>query len=1248
MNSLHSVMNHWTVWAETPTALRIGSTLLHFLWQGAAIAILAWIILAALRQARPQTKYAALLTMFCLASALPVVTFIVLQPDSSVATGESTDAAHESGPRVNLGIIEQSETAPGATDRAIPVTLGVVNSYVNRPSLSVTVASEATVSPVASPPPAGTFLAQWLRTHRPWVVAFWLCGVLVLSVRLTIGLVGAELARRRKIAAVAEPVQQIVHRLAERLQIRRAIRVFESTLAEVPTLVGWLRPVILLPASAITGLTPSQLEAILAHELAHVRRNDAIVNLLQTVVETLLFYHPAVWWLSRRIRQEREHCCDDVAVAVCGDRVAFARALTAMEELRAAPRWALAASGGSLVERVRRIVGRPQVAPGGRLSVLGLVAAAGVMAAIAIYEAPAEDKTSGHSVVRADDVPVDLNESADNSLFDLAANSGPIPFDAVVARVEGRPIRVRDVLAEYGPILRELNSSVVPSERGKHVLEMLRNRLPDYVDQALMVHAVKSRLNGELLEKVEQQLDEEFEKYFEEVRRTMNVDTLDEVDANLASQGLDRSAMRRLFGNTQLARQYLQTSVGNPTPTDDELQKAYRARETEFTEPGQVRWQQIVIVFKKHTNREGAKEVADQALAALEAGQSFDDVAGQFSDGPDPAGGGRWDWTRIDSLAPELQEPLSTLAIVESASGLIETSDAFQIVQPLERREAHLRPLAEVREQLVQELKLDKQKAEAERVLKDLRSQYAVETIFDGEQESPPEAPKKPQETAPVQPVVQPKPAKKAIQSIRVLNTRGEPVAGAKVVPNGYSVSGSTLSVDETWFPAVTTDAEGRATIVCTKPEILDQLTRSQKIAGFFADLFSVEPAPSYWESVFLQVEHPDHPTWWNSVFVDRSGQEGKVILADSSTIEIRAKRADDGKPVTRLVPTFGGHWTTGIDWSEQDGLLTVRKVDLSSEQSPRWMVVVHVPEQGPAMFSEPVDLKQVAAEKVSLTLAMRDAVRVEGRLDRTIDVPIQNARVVGLSVLGVPDKGIWAWSSAAEVRDDGTFVIESVPPDMTLQLVGLCDGWITRSTTREEFKDYAWHDGFWSRYPAVDDRTTSLIPRLYYVQNRTVKLVLPMERTGSCEVAVVDDEQNPIEGASVIFNPNVQWFNWGSNIVGTGSDAMAYHRQRLATGKDPRGEYSPISAGTFMSRTDARGLATVRGLPPCSDSTFTVARDTYVNRDGPQLVLGIGVGLQTVKIEPGKTSRTTVHMLKDANPVRQAAKEDSAVAPVD
>jgi hypothetical protein len=117
--------------------------------------------------------------------------------------------------------------------------------------------------------------------------------------------------------------------------------------------------VILIPAGALINLSAQELEAVLAHELAHIRRFDYVANLLQSAIEALLFYHPAMWWVAKRIRAERENCCDDLAITACGDRVMYARALTALEELRSGyPQFAMAATGGPLLDRVRRLLGK--------------------------------------------------------------------------------------------------------------------------------------------------------------------------------------------------------------------------------------------------------------------------------------------------------------------------------------------------------------------------------------------------------------------------------------------------------------------------------------------------------------------------------------------------------------------------------------------------------------------------------------------------------------------------------------------------------------------------------------------------------------------------------------------------------------------------------------------------------------------------------------------------------------------------
>src|SRR5205823_13809579 len=194
----------------------------------------------------------------------------------------------------------------------------------------------------------------------PGIAIAWLVGVAMLLARMAGGWWHVRRLHRIAFATSSCRWQSSCRRLAYRLGLPAAAHVVESAFVDVPTVVGWLRPAILLPIAAVASLSPSQVEAILAHELAHIRRHDYAINVLQTLVETLLFYHPAVWWLSNRIRTEREHCCDDVAIAVCGDPVSYARALAELETFRSASAsMALAATGGSLRDRVRRILRMP-------------------------------------------------------------------------------------------------------------------------------------------------------------------------------------------------------------------------------------------------------------------------------------------------------------------------------------------------------------------------------------------------------------------------------------------------------------------------------------------------------------------------------------------------------------------------------------------------------------------------------------------------------------------------------------------------------------------------------------------------------------------------------------------------------------------------------------------------------------------------------------------------------------------------
>ena len=313
----------------------LGWALIHFLWQGAALAVLLGVVLAITRSTAARTRYALSTVTLVAMLVSPIVTVARLYQPAAVATIPSIQ--------------------PPSVSDAVPVGQPAPHRAAPAPSVGVVITNAAT-QPGG---PEVVELSAWLEPALPWLVVAWIGGVLLLSVRLAHGWIAARRLRTNGTRSVPVALQGVLVRLVARLRVNRPVRLLESLLVEVPAVIGWLRPVILVPTSALTGLTPQQLEVLLAHELAHVRRHDYLVNVIQCVIETLLFYHPAVWWVSRRVRDEREHCCDDLAVQVCGDPELYVSALVGMERIRsAAPRLALAATGGggSLLHRVRRLI----------------------------------------------------------------------------------------------------------------------------------------------------------------------------------------------------------------------------------------------------------------------------------------------------------------------------------------------------------------------------------------------------------------------------------------------------------------------------------------------------------------------------------------------------------------------------------------------------------------------------------------------------------------------------------------------------------------------------------------------------------------------------------------------------------------------------------------------------------------------------------------------------------------------------
>ena len=335
-------MNAIQILSAQPWVGRLGSTLLHFLWQGILIA--AVYAVARYRARAAKSRYLLGCAALAVMAAAPFITWSLLAP-----------MAEQRGA---VPVI-----APGAAAtmfRSVPITFSEVPHAVPAPFL-------------------------------PWVVAVWIAGAVAFWLRLIGGWILAQRLRFRLTRSAPGEWQQTLDRLRTRIRVSRPVRLLVSALIETPAVVGWLRPVVLVPVGALSGFPPEQIEALLLHELAHIRRHDYLINVFQNIVEAVLFYHPAVWWISGHIRAERELCCDEAAVSVSGDAIAYARALADLESARPAHlKTVMAATGGSLKRRIASLLGQPH--PASRtLSGPGIVAAAMLLAvtALAVWGQPA-------------------------------------------------------------------------------------------------------------------------------------------------------------------------------------------------------------------------------------------------------------------------------------------------------------------------------------------------------------------------------------------------------------------------------------------------------------------------------------------------------------------------------------------------------------------------------------------------------------------------------------------------------------------------------------------------------------------------------------------------------------------------------------------------------------------------------------------------------------------------------------------
>lgn len=300
-----------------PILRALGWVLAHSLWQGALAALILLLLLPGIKSARNRFL-AAYLTLSGIFLAAIGTFFWKYEPNNLVS----------------------------------PLASSEKNSFL-------TDFLPGTVVPEITP---AEQLGQWIDANHTLIVALWLAGLMFFLFRLGSGLWGLHQLRTRKLQLPDSRWPDLLKQLSDRMGIRRSVILLESGLVRAPITLGWLAPLILLPIGMVNRLTIAEVEAVLAHELAHIARRDWFFHLLQAFVESLFYYHPAVWWISGIIHRERENACDDAALALTGNPIAFAKALVQVQEL-ATPTLSMALGGKrhSLLERVRRILNQAPV-----------------------------------------------------------------------------------------------------------------------------------------------------------------------------------------------------------------------------------------------------------------------------------------------------------------------------------------------------------------------------------------------------------------------------------------------------------------------------------------------------------------------------------------------------------------------------------------------------------------------------------------------------------------------------------------------------------------------------------------------------------------------------------------------------------------------------------------------------------------------------------------------------------------------
>ncbi|MEZ5942151.1 MAG: peptidyl-prolyl cis-trans isomerase [Planctomycetaceae bacterium] len=308
----------------------------------------------------------------------------------------------------------------------------------------------------------------------------------------------------------------------------------------------------------------------------------------------------------------------------------------------------------------------------------------------------------------------------------------PLVMTDVVARINGKPILAGDILEQYAGRLKEAEKQL-PPRKYREIQEMLIERdLGRYVETTLMAESIRSKLKEEQITAIDGQLDKFFEMQVQEMMKQAEAPTLMDLEAKLQEQGMSLATMRKLFGDRQLASEYVKQRLGDAPPfTPEELKAQYAKQMDQYTTPAQVKWQQLQVSTNRPGGEQAAFKVIQQAFAEMNNGADFDAVVKKYSDGPLAKNGGHWDWMQPQSVANErVRAAIGDLQVGE-LSDVIKGSNSLQIVRVTGRRNASATPFEDVQEDIRKQLTDAWREARAKEIIDELKSQSVIETLFD-------------------------------------------------------------------------------------------------------------------------------------------------------------------------------------------------------------------------------------------------------------------------------------------------------------------------------------------------------------------------------------------------------------------------------------------------------------------------------------------------------------------------------------